>query len=118
MVALEILRYSLLFLVLAFGLNAILKIPFDKLTNYGDAKIYETPTWFTLTFMVFGFLMFPFYKRIREYRKIRYIKKEIEYFETWFQLLKENGMQSAPHDYNQYINYKRYLKLRKLKKKI
>jgi len=98
--------------------NAALLNKFEELTAYKK----NDKSWLSLRistlYIFFGIFMFPFYKTIREYLKIRYIKKEIEYFEIWQKLLEENNFKGTQHDYDQYINYKRYLKLRKLKRKI
>jgi len=114
----EILKYSLLILYLLMSLNTLLKNRFDKLTIYNDVKFHFMPTWFLLSFMFFGFLMFPFYKRIREYRKVLYMENVIRQFEWNSFIYEKHGFGQDNEKYNQYLNYKRYLKLKKLKRKI
>ena len=116
----DILSYSFLILLLIFCFNALLKNCFDKLTICGNTEFCWLPTWFILTFMLFGFLMFPFYKSIREYRKILYIKNKIRQFE-WCELFMKvyiDGDMKGDKSYEEYLIFKRYLKLKKLKRKI
>jgi hypothetical protein len=109
----DILRFILLFFTLTLCLNAVLKNWFDKLTIYNGIEFHWMPTWFILTFMFFGFLMFPFYKMFREYRKVYYMENAVRQYE-WRKLAF-----GYDDDYNKkYLSFKRYLKLKKLKRKI
>jgi len=116
----EILRFILLFLTIIISLNAILKNWFDRLTMCGNTEFHWMPTWFIITFIFVGFFMFLFYKRIREYRKVHYMNNVIRQYE-WMQLSFKKydfKINVKDDDYYKYINYKRYLKLKKLKRKI
>jgi hypothetical protein len=101
-------------------INAALQDLFDKLTVYKNDKYAWVSFTFSIFYMFFGVFMLLFHKRLKEYRKIKYIEKEIKYYEDWEQMLKDNNLYNnkTKGDYIQYLNFKRYLKLRKLKKKI
>jgi len=89
-------------------LNTILKRYFEKLTKY-QVELHYMPTWFTILYLFFGFLMFPFYKRIKEYRKQYYMVSQIRQSEWWSSRL-------STYEYNEkHDNFKRYLKIKKLK---
>jgi hypothetical protein len=81
---------------------------FEKLTKY-KVDLHYMPNWFVISYIFFGFLMFVFYKRIKEYRKQYYMVNQIKYIE-WYKLY---------HDYDyddeKYYNFKRYLKIKKVK---
>jgi len=97
--------------------NSLLENKFDKLTAFKDDKFPLTSIKFKLLYVFFGVFMFPFYKRIKEYRKIKYMEKELKYYDQWQKIIKENNY-TGEHDFSVYINYKRYLQLKKIKSKL
>ena len=107
MVVLGIIIYLIMVLMV---FNTIMKKYFEKLTKY-KVDLHYMPNWFIITYIFIGFLMFVFYKRIKEYRKQYYIVIQIRSREWW----------KLSHDYededeNQKYNiFKRYLKIKKLK---
>ena len=66
-------------------INSALQDKFDELTAYKDDKWAWASFKFMIVFMFFGIFMFLFHKKVKEFRKIRYIEKEIKYFEQWQQ---------------------------------
>jgi len=108
MVVLGIIIYLIMILMV---FNTIIKKYFEKLTKY-KVDLHYMPNWFVISYIFFGFLMFAFYKRIKEYRKQYYMVTQIKYREWW----------KLSHDYDdeedgdeKYYNFKRYLKIKKVK---
>jgi hypothetical protein len=95
-------------------INLALKQKFDKLTMTNGWELDTLPNWFIFMYMFFGIFMFPFYKLIREFRKIEYMKYKIRYYE--FSIL-TNIVYRKDKEYYDYLGYKRYLKLFILNKK-
>ena len=92
-------------------INLIIKKYFEKKTKY-IVELHYMPNWFTISYVFFGFLMLPFHKRIKEYRKQYYMITQIRHREWW--------KLSRGHDYEdegdkKYDIFKRYLKIKKLK---
>ena len=110
----------ILFFTWSLIFNVIIKDKFDKLTGYKDWQFHSLPNWFIWTFMLFGMFMFPFYKLVKEYRKTFYIKKEIEIYERYERMFRDGHINKDRHirDAEQYNMNKRYIKLKKLRKKI
>lgn len=93
-------------------INICIKKYFDKLTSYNGIKMHNMSLNFIILFIFFGYIMIFFYKRIREYRKIEYMKNYIKQWD-WFKVIK-NTLDYDITD-EKYITYKRYLKIKKLK---
>jgi hypothetical protein len=90
---------------------------FDKLTNktkyIGKMPIY---------FGYFGIFMFPFYKIIRKHKTLSGIKRTVKEYENFLITHKKHNnpyeISKESDFYKEYLSFKRYLQLRKLKKKI
>ncbi len=118
-----------IFLVMA--VNSATKYPLEKYTMYRNSDIADQPFWFILLFAFFGIFMLLFIKPIKQFRKEYYIKNKIRMYEFW--VLQHGILPPDPsvpinkvwvevaeeHDeyYEEYMNNKRYLKLKKLQKK-
>lgn len=98
---------------------------------YKKSDLSSQPGWFVIVFVFFGVFMFLFIKQIKQFRKIYYIKNNVRNYEFWClghgirppedQMDFENKWPKTaePFDkyYDEYVNNKRYLKLRKLQRK-
>lgn len=109
----------ILYLTWSLVINVMLKDRLDDLTGYKDWQFHSLPNWFIWMFIFFGVFMFPFYKIIREYRKIYYIKKEIQIYEQHEKMFRNAGINKDRHirDEEEYIMNKRYIKLKTLQRK-
>jgi len=97
-------------MLVMLGINGNLIGLFEKLTK---GNLSSGPTWISVSFIFVGFLMIPFYKRIRQYRKEYDIEKEIlEYDSWWGDICPPLRMKE------EYLEKKRQLKIQKLLKKI
>jgi len=97
-------------MLVIFGINGNLIGLFERITK-GDLS--SGPIWISIMFIFFGFLMFPFYKKIRQYRKEYDIEKEILGYDSWW------GDICPPlRMKEEYLEKKRWFKLQKLRKKI
>ena len=108
-----------LIIIICFWLlviNVLLKFKFDKLTKYKNWELHMMPTWLILTYMFFGIFLFPFYKRVKQYRKEFYIKRMITRYE-WNNLSSYIGSFKDDKADEEYFNNKRYLKLITISKK-
>jgi hypothetical protein len=113
-------------------INSATKYPLEKLTMYKKSDIADQPFWLVILFMFFGIFMLPFYKPIKQFRKVHYIKNKIKMYEFWclrYEIKPPNlndnlddwlptslaGESGKYHD--EYINNKRYLKLITIQRK-
>jgi hypothetical protein len=98
--------------------NVYLKGVFDKLTMYKDWELHNLPAMFVLYYMFFGIFMFPFYKKVRLYRKKIYCESIVKRYYYWYICIpKEQRPQPSRLTEDEYHNCKRYLKLVKLSRK-
>ena len=126
-----ILSRILLIVFALMTINSGVKYPLEKLTMYRKSDISSQATWFIILFVFFGIFMLPFYKPIKQYRKLYYIKNVVRSYEYWCLSLglrppdlnaplKNIWPESIePQDiyHEEYRNNKRYLKLIKLQRK-
>lgn len=99
-------------------INVAFKEKFDKLTMYKDWEFQTLPNFIIWTYILFGIFMFPFYKIIREKRKVQYYKFVIRDYEYWEKSIVPFGLSHKNEtEKNEYINCKRYLKLKEIQKK-
>lgn len=97
-------------LLVIFGINGNLIGLFERVTKNDLSK---GPTWIFILFIFFGFLMFLFYKKIRQYRKEYDVEQEILEYDSWW------GNICPPlRPKEDYLEKKRWLKLQKIQKKI
>lgn len=101
-------------------LNIAIEPFFNRLTEYKSKdKLHIQNTKFILYYMFFGVFMLIFYKKVREYKKQKYILNDIRFYEYIIKphddYSDKNNKQSK--EYIKYMNNKRYLKLKKIQKK-
>ena len=96
-------------------INLLFKEKFDKLTMYKDWEFQTLPNSIIWTFIFFGIFMFPFHKLIREKRKRLYYHHVIHKYEYWERCYVPYGLPEK--DKEEYINCKRYLKLKEIQRK-
>jgi hypothetical protein len=112
---------------ISFMVLGVINLPFryyfDVKTMYKKSDLIDQHIIFILLFIIFGLIMFLFIKQIKEYRKYYYIKKTVSDYDKWVQYWNERKSYGPipenidiPHE--EYLNYKRYLKLKKIKKNI
>jgi hypothetical protein len=128
----ELFSHIILGVFLVMVINSATKYPLEKLTMYKNCDITNGPGWFVVLFAFFGIFMLPFYKPIKQFRKIYYIKNKIRMYEFWCLSygiappdLNNNmdtwlptsliGESDKYHD--EYLNNKRYLKLIRIQRK-
>ncbi len=78
-------------------------------------ELNSYPTLFVVFYIIFGIFMFPFYKKIKEYRKQYKYSCDVRMYE-WNKMA--YNLKYGDDDYQKYLNKKRYLKLKKIKSKI
>ena len=105
------------------SINLPFRYYFDKKTMYKNSDLIDQSTMFIILFSLVGIFMFLFTKQIKEYRKHYYIKKIVRDYDKWVQYWidrKQYGPipENIDIPVDVYLNYKRYLKLKKLKRKI
>ena len=110
----KIFSIVIMVLVVTMLLGTAFRHLFDKLTMTNNWDISTQPGWFVALYIFFSPIMFLFYKPIREFRKIRYIKYKIYHYEYWSLV---QGSYEKDDKYYDYIKYKRYLKLKTLQRK-
>lgn len=91
-------------------LNLTLRRLFDKKTSYKKRELHNENDWLIWSFIFFGFLMFFFTKRIKQYRKDDYLKDRLR-------TIKSHRLIMTNYQTDEYINLNRYFKLKKLMKK-
>ena len=112
----------ILVLVISMVLGVVLRHLFDKLTMAKDWDISTQPGWFVALYILFSPIMFLFYKPIREFRKIHYMKRKVHHYEFWLLAHNVTNIGDIISDrkdnkYYDYIKYKRYLVLKGLRRK-
>jgi hypothetical protein len=115
----------LLIITLIISSNGFLIGYFDKITMYKGVEMHYYPGWLVILCICFCIFLFPFYKLVGEYRKVLYMKSKIKNYEYWNMIHNEADSQwgngsmgtASNEDYESYVNYKRYLKLKEIKRK-
>lgn len=113
-------QWTIIILTIVISTNGFIIDWFNKITRYNDVDLHYYSGWFVLSCIIFCVFMIPFYKPIREYRKIYFIKKSVRRYEYWETSLSEFGeirRRLGDSQYERYIEQKRYLKLKELRKK-
>lgn len=104
-------------------INVAFKVKFDKLTMTKGWEIHTQPGWFVVMYILFGIFMFIFYKPIREFRKIHYMKCKVRHYEFWVLIHgipyrdEFTNFTDKDDSYYEYIKYKRYLLIKELSRK-
>ena len=106
----------ILSITLMLLINIFIKDFFDRLTRYDDYELHTMSSKFVTLYIFFGFIMLIFYKKVREYRKVYYMKNYIRQME-WMNLTGLNVAISGDKYDKKYNNFKRYLKLKKVRNK-
>ena len=105
-----------LYMMSTFLLNLSIKSYFDKLTNYNNIELHWMPFKFIVLYMFFGYILLFFHKRVKEYRKVIYMENYIRHMDFMY-LTRSHYRQYDDVFEQKYINFKRYLKLKKIKNK-
>ena len=127
----ELFPRIMLIIIALFTVNSMVKYPLEKLTMYKKSDIADQPFWFVMLFMFLGIFMLLFIKQVKQFRKKYYIKNKVRMYEFWVlqhgilppdpsvplnkvwpELIQQNDIY-----YEEYVNNKRYLKLKKLQRK-
>ncbi|MFW5847897.1 MAG: hypothetical protein ACOCVF_03175 [bacterium] len=103
---------GLIFFGLLFINSNLLKIFLDKSTSYNNSLIHNEKGFVFLLFIFFGFTLLPFTKKVKYFRKISYIKRQIKYAES-FNYTPLLGKDILTKE--EVKNHKRYIKLQLLK---
>lgn len=113
-------RYILVgmfFMTLLISINRFLMDKIEEKTSYKDKDYFNYSVTFILTYILFGFLFLIFHRKVKEYRKDKYILKELRFLKIQINMFKEYP-DIVKDDIKEYNNLLRYIRLKKVQKKI